>query len=393
MAKHIITCIFVLLGIPLWAQQHQIEPNGREVDVNFLSSYYAQDGDNSAVTGGIGTEKLSNAANVLIINVPIDSIRSISVYGGADYYTSASTDNIDTHVSSASSNDVRGFGTIGYNWKNLEKGEIYTIKAGFSGEFDVISFSAGFNYTKSWNESNTELSLFGQAYIDSWKLIFPKELRGSVNLNNSIRQSYNTGILFSQVLNKRMQLSLSAEAVYMRGLLSTPFHRVYFSDVSSHDIERLPDSRLKIPLSARLNIYPFDNVVIRSYYRYYMDDFGIRANTVEVELPVKLSDAFTISPFYRYHEQTGADYFAPYGSHFTDEQFYSSDYDLSAFSSNKFGIGVRYYPASGLARSKPFFPAHRVFMVKYIEFRGGYYQRSTGLDAIIGSLNVGLSLN
>lgn len=384
--------LFLLVALTLPGQENKIEPNDREVDANFLSSYYAQDGDNSAVTGGIGTEKLSNAANLVIINVPIDSIRSISLYGGADYYTSASTDNIDTHVSSASRSDVRGFGTLGYSWKNLGKGEIYTLKAGVSAEFDVTSFSAGFNYTKSWNESNTELTLFGQAFIDSWRLIFPKELRESVNLDNSIRQSYNTGILFSQILNKRMQLSLSAEAVYMRGLLSTPFHRVYFADVSSHDIERLPDSRFKVPLSARLNIYPFDNVVMRSYYRYYWDDFGIKAHTVELEVPLKLSDAFTLAPFYRHHIQTGANFFAPYGEHFSDEVFYSSDYDLSAFSSNKVGMGIKYYPSYGLARSKPFFPAQRLFMVKYIEFRGAYYQRSTGMNAFIGSLNVGFSL-
>jgi hypothetical protein len=393
MYKVIFILTFFILVTSLFGQENKIEANDRKVDANFLSSYYVQDGDNSAVTGGLGTEKLSNAANVLIINVPIDSIRSISLYGGADYYTSASTDNIDTHVSSASSNDVRGFGTLGYSWKNLKKGEIYTLKAGVSAEFDVTSFSAGFNYTKSWNESNSELTLFGQAYIDSWRLIFPKELRGTVSLDKSIRQSYNAGMLFSQILTKRMQLSLSAEAIYMRGLLSTPFHRVYFADVSNHDIERLPDSRFKVPLSARINIYPFDNTVIRSYYRYYWDDFGIKAHTVEVELPIKLNDALTLSPFYRHHIQTGANYFAPYGEHFTDEVYYSSDYDLSAFSSNKVGMGIKYYPSLGLTRSKPFFPGQRVFMFKYIEFRGAYYQRSTGMNAFIGSLNIGLSLN
>lgn len=31
-------------------------------EVNFFSSYYKQDGNNSAVTGGIGTEKLSDFA-------------------------------------------------------------------------------------------------------------------------------------------------------------------------------------------------------------------------------------------------------------------------------------------------------------------------------------------
>ncbi len=31
-------------------------PDWRTINVDFLNSYYAQDGDNAAVTGGIGTE-------------------------------------------------------------------------------------------------------------------------------------------------------------------------------------------------------------------------------------------------------------------------------------------------------------------------------------------------
>lgn len=38
-------------------------------EVNLVSSYYKQDGNNSAVTGGIGTEKLTDISN--IINVKL----------------------------------------------------------------------------------------------------------------------------------------------------------------------------------------------------------------------------------------------------------------------------------------------------------------------------------
>ena len=34
-------------------------------EANILSSYYHQEGDHSAITGGIGTEKLSDFANVI----------------------------------------------------------------------------------------------------------------------------------------------------------------------------------------------------------------------------------------------------------------------------------------------------------------------------------------
>jgi hypothetical protein len=368
------------------------KPFEREIEFNFLSSYYEQDGNNAAVTGGIGTEKLSNFANVIILNVPIDSTRKVSLYGGADYYSSASTDNIDNNRSSASSSDVRGFGTLSYTKLNLAKGETYTYKVGFSGEYDVLSFNGGFSFTKDWNEANTSLTMAGQVYHDQWQLIYPIELRRSVNLGNSARQSYNGSLTFSQVLGKRAQMSLSGEVIYMNGLLSTPFHRVYFADKQGADIERLPTSRIKFPLSARLNIFPFDPLVLRTYYRYYQDDWGITAHTAEIEMPVKVSKSLTMTPFYRYHTQTGADYFAAYQTHLSTENFYTSDYDLSDLNSQMMGIGIKYYPVYGISRSKPFLKSKRVFMMKYIELRLGYYQRSTGLNGMIGSVNLGFGI-
>lgn len=148
---------------------YQMKANTNEIEANFLSSYYNQDGNNSPVTGGIGTEALTDFANVFIINVPIDSVNAISLFGGADAYTSASSDNIDSNVSSASMNDTRGYGTLSYNRKNLKRSETYGIRAGYSKEFDYQSFSTGFSYTKEWNEGNTELNFTGQAFlINGW---------------------------------------------------------------------------------------------------------------------------------------------------------------------------------------------------------------------------------
>ncbi len=368
---------------------YKMPANSPEIEANFLSSYYHQEGDNGAVTGGIGTEKLTDVANIFTLNVPLDSINSVSLFAGADYYTSASTDAIDFNVSSASVKDVRTFGTLSYSRLNRNRGLTYGAKAGFSVEYDYTSFSGGLSLTKEWNEGNTEVTLSGQAFIDTWKTYFPRELRREVSVPTKNRRSYNTQILFSQILNKRLQVGVSAEMIYMTGLLSTPFHRVYFSDVSKPDIERLPDTRLKLPFGVRLNYFPMDKLVVRSFYRFYYDDFGLMGHTAELETPIKVSETFTFSPFYRFYQQNSADYFAPYQVHTSDQQFYTSDYDLSAFTSHKVGFGIKYNPVYGILRSKPFFKKGKVFKMKYIELRAASYQRSTGLNAYIGSLNIG----
>ncbi len=389
----IIFSSLLLLTITQFAfgqDNYQMKANTDEIEANFLSSYYNQEGNNAAVTGGIGTEALTDVANIFVINVPLDSTLSLSITTGADFYTSASTDNINSNVSSASRKDLRIYSNIGVNKKKLKKGETYGIKVGVSTEYDYKSISGGLSYTKEFNEGNSEVSFTGQVFFDNWDLIFPSELRREVSLPSSDRQSYNGQLVFSQVINKRMQMSISAEAILMKGLLSTPFHRVYFAEQTKADIERLPNSRLKIPVGLRLNYFATDNIIIRSYYRYYNDDWGINAHTASLDIPIKLSPALTVMPFYRYHTQTAADYFAPFKEHSITETLYTSDFDLSALSSHKVGVGIRIAPIYGLARTKFF---KRGFLIKYLEVRGAYYTRDTGLTGFSGSLNLGFTLN
>lgn len=395
MKKHL--CYLVLLigmAQPLAAQSdYRMKGNTDEVDANFLFGYYNQDGNNAAVTGGIGTEALQDYASLLVVNVPLDSVQALSINLGADFYSSASTDNIDNFVSSASSQDLRTYGTVGYTRKNLGRGETFGVGAGFSTEYDYSSVSGRVSYAKEWNEGNSELSANAQAFFDQWSLIYPIELRTSLR-NQALspgRRSYNLQVAFSQVVNKRLQFLLSGEAIYMDGLLSTPFHRVYFVNQTAPDIERLPSTRLKIPLGLRVNYFPFDNFIIRTNYRYYWDDFGVLAHTFELETPIKLGTTFTLYPFYRYHTQTAADYFAPYATHQSAEEFYTSDYDLSALNSQKFGLGIGYAPLYGIGRMN-LAAGKRMLILDKIMLRSAYYTRSTGLTAFLMSIDVSFKL-
>ena len=381
-----------LLVVPLFGQEsgYQMPGYKKEVEASFLSSYYNQDGDNAAVTGGIGTEELTDFSNIITVNIPLDTVQALNLQVGADYYTSASTDNIDNNPSSASSEDIRAYTNIAYSRLDLKRGLNYSVRGGFSIEYDYVSINGGLGIGKEWNEGNTTLQFNVQAFFDTWDLIFPIELRipPRPEVVTDQRRSFNGSLFFSQILNQRLSLGISAEITYMEGLLSTPFHRVYFTP-DELDIERLPGERIKIPLSVRFNYFPFDNVILRSWYRFYTDDFGINAHTVELEVPVKIGTDFVVGPYYRYHTQTTSEYFAPFAAHTASEEFYTSDYDLSELSSHKVGLGLRYSPVFGIARSKM---GQRVAMFKYIELRGAYYSRSTELTAMIVSLGLGMTL-
>lgn len=371
-------------SISVGQSSYRMKGNDKGIDVNFLNSYYHQDGNNSAVEGGIGTEKLDDVASIIIVNIPLDSSKSINVTVGADFYTSASTDMIDADRSSASSKDLRAYFNIGYTQKQLDKGTTYGVRLGLSNEYDYFSINGGLSFAKEWNEGNSEISLQAQAFIDKWRLYFPEELRGEVSVNTKNRNSFNFSAVYSQVITKRLQLAISGEVIYMTGLLSTPFHRVYFNNQSTPDIERLPESRLKIPVSIRLNYFAHEKFAIRSFYRYYTDDFGINAHTASIEIPFKVGSSFSLSPYFRYHTQTGSKYFGAFGEHLLTEEFYSSDYDLSSLNSTQGGVAFSYSPVFGISNSKLL---GRQLSFKAVELRLGYYSRSTGLNAYIGSVN------
>jgi len=319
--------------------------------------------------------------------VPVNERLKLKIDGGADYYSSASTDAIDFDVSSDSAQDTRIHGNFGFSYK-IDDQQTWGARFGGSTEYDYQSLTAGINYNWLSKNENTSVGLSAQAFIDKWDIIYPWEIRREVSLPTDKRQSYNASITFSQVLNKRMQASVQLEATYMNGLLSTPFHRVYFQNQEQAGIEILPSTRLKIPIGLRLNYHVTEHLLARFYYRYYQDDWGMQAHTASVELPIKINRFLSVYPFYRYHTQTAVDYFKPYKEHAVNEEFRTSDYDLAALDSQTYGLGIRYSPAGGIGGFKLPFIKRPVFMMKSVDLKYSHYDRSTGLTANIVSLGL-----
>lgn len=394
--RYPVIIMLLFLGFGLLAQ-NQNNPTKRdtadfkikqinESDISILFSYYSQDGNNSPVTGGIGTEKLSDYTSKVIVNLVLDEKQTVSIDGGFDYYTSASTDNIDRFVSSASSQDIRVHGNIGYSRKaanNLS----YGIKVGGSGEYDYVSAQFSGYVSKIADDGNRSFGLSAQAFLDRWSLIYPQELRGRNWADTDLRRSYSLSASFSQVINKRMQISFTTDLVQQTGLLSTPFHRVYFNDLSTVRVEKLPTERFKVPVGIRFNYYISDLFLLRTYYRYYWDNWGVNAHTAQIEVPIKINRFFSVYPYYRFHSQSSADYFAAYREHNLTNEFYTSDYDLAKLTSHDYGLGIRYSPANGISALQ--IPGlNRILTFKEINLKYGHYSRSTGLNSNIISFGM-----
>lgn len=390
--KRIFITGFALLGLLRVSAQDNIPADSTAYkaqklkleEINLVSSYYKQDGNNSAVTGGIGTEKLTDISNSLDVKFvkygKTGKKHTWDFEVGVDQYSSASSDMVDLSANtSASYSDIRIYPSISYTREDEQKGNTFGAGVSSSTEFDYQSFGGNLSYSKKTRDRNGEFTARFQTYIDQVKLINPIELRPTIgNGGTEGRNTFAGTLSYSQVVNQNFQLLFQADIVSQQGYLSLPFHRVYFNDGSVHQ-ENLPDSRFKIPLAVRASYFLGDNVIIRAYYRYYTDDWKLTSHTADLEVPVKLSPFFSISPFYRYYTQTAVKYFSPYGQHTGSEEFYTSNYDLSKFDSSFYGLGIRIATPNGVFGIKHF---------SALEIRYGHYSRSTNLTSDIVSINI-----
>lgn len=439
-------------------------------EVDFLASYYKQDGDHSAVSGGIGSEELTDITSNIVVAMPMNDDDVLTIDLGISAYSSASSSNINPFNSTGASggggedepgdddNGGAGTGPYGTPWQassgasksdqllaitanyshsSDSRNFIWNADVSFSNEYDYTSVGFGGGIASLFNDKNTELSIKANVYLDQWRPIYPTELHeysiyGSNFLNQGYfsgvsvwdqngqsttnylpsafetvskvnRNSYSASFGLSQVLTKKLQFSVFFDILQQQGLLSTPYHRIYFADKENYyigqpqyidnyespsnigvykladDIERLPDTRFKIPLGARLNYYINERMVLRTYYRFYTDNWDVQSHTASIELPVKISDRFTIFPMYRYYTQIASKYYAPYETHLSTEEFYTSDADLAEFDANQYGFGVSY---------TDIFTGGKIwkFGLKNVDFRFNHYERSDNLSANIATI-------
>ncbi len=465
----------LLIGFQVFAQENDTIAYKKRVlestEIDFLLSYYKQDGSHSSVSGGIGSENLKDLASNITISMPLNDDDVLTVDTGISAYTSASSSNINPFNASgasrngdddddrilykntaaattpigtpwqassgASAQDVLASVVINYAHSSDNRNFLWNTDVAFSNEFDYTSIGFGGGISKLFNDKNSEISAKANVYLDQWRPIYPTELSeygkygsnfrnqgffAGVNIyeqngNNSVqylptkfktwdstaRNSYSLTLSFSQVINKKLQGSVFVDILHQNGKLSTPYHRIYFADKNNFyigntsyianyeneknkgvyrladDIEHLPSTRFKVPFGGRLNYYINEKLVIKTYYRYYWDDWGISSHTASIELPYKITESFTIYPMYRYYTQQQSKYFAPFEKHLSSETFYTSDYDLSSFNANQVGFGFNYtdiYTKTKIWK----------FGLKNIDFRFNHYNRTDGLVANIGTL-------
>lgn len=384
-------------------------------EVNLVSSYYWQNGDHSAIEGGIGSEHVTDLANGLELKLAGYDLNmrknTLTLGMGLDHHTAASQAWVSS-TGASKTGGTRVYPSLNWRRQNETKGTGFGFGVIYSSEYNYHSLGLDAELSAKTHH-NGEFTAKFSTYLDQVKLIRPSEFNtvdtitntsggtvtyttasgrtvtlssgssydggegGKPHIPSSPRDTYTASFSFSQVFDTRMQGAVLLDLVAQNGYLGLPFHRVYFAD-GKDTTESLPSTRYKLPVGVRLNYFAGDNIVLRGYYRFYTDSWGIRSHTASLEVPVKLTPFFSVSPFYRYYVQTATRYFAPYERHTGTDGYWTSNYAYAAFTSSFFGAGIRIAPPAGVFNSS----------LKTIEMRYGHYTQTTDLVSDVISVDL-----
>lgn len=208
------------------------------VEIDLLSSFYSQKGENASVTGGIGNEKLTDFASNIVVSIPIKDDNILTTDLTISAYTSASSSNLNpfTGASSgddddddndgrsiqdgsnttpitgspwvastgASASDVWINGTFGFSHSSDDRNKISGLGISISNEYDYASIGFSGSYAHLFNSKNTEINLKTNVYLDSWKPEYPTELKTYYLTNGNLDADFFEG---TTILNDQGQAS------------------------------------------------------------------------------------------------------------------------------------------------------------------------------------------
>ncbi|MEI6343347.1 MAG: DUF3570 domain-containing protein [Verrucomicrobiota bacterium] len=211
--------------------------------------------------------------------------------------------------------NMRDLRNAGYVEASIRAGRTLTTpQVAYSEESDYQSTGLSLTETIDFNQRNTSLVLGLSRNSDAVKGRFQRTYR--------YRGTWDFLVGINQVLGPRTYATFNVTVGYADGYLSDPYKgvNVYFDlpgDVFDAtpwyavDAEKRPSTKLKQVVFASINhLVPAVNGAVEASYRFHRDDWGVLANTVQVGWAQKLGKRVTVSPIFRYHHQTAADFFA-----------------------------------------------------------------------------------
>lgn len=276
------------------------------------------------------TKDLGRAGTVGLL-LAYDSVSGASPTGEfptGDTISSASSTTSTSNIPKAPFSDTRKAATLSYQRRFGD--HLPSVELSYSRERDYSSTGIGFTDSIDLFGGQSTLR-FGAGKSDAQV----KLLATGEQFDNT-RASAILG--WTQIVGARDIVDVSLSYDKLDGFLSDPYKVVEVGGVLAPD--QRPGTRARWSFIVKYGHAFFAQASLRTSYRYYRDDWGIVAHTLDARWAQRLGGRWIVTPRLRFHTQSSADFFA----FFFDKPAaaMSGDYRLSSLNSWLAGVALSY---------------------------------------------------
>ena len=311
-------------------------------NLDFRYLFYKESGGRTQVSNPtvLLHQDFGETGGQLSLLLGYDTISGASPTGGyptADTVTSASGSSSSTSIPLAQYHDQRKSGSLSYTRKFGS--QLPSVDLSYSKENDYLSHT--------WGAS------------DAWTMAHG---RGTLHLGFSLSSDTVTPVTthvdhpkstdqyaagWTWIAGEKDLFDVSATVMNLSGYLDDPYKIVPVGTGTMP--EHRPDSRARRAVVAKYGHYYTSRAALRTAYRYYWDDWGIHAHTLDLDYDQHLGARWLVSPRLRFYTQNAASFYAV--SLPSAETYMSADYRLSSFNSVLGGLTLSYELRNGLTVS------------------------------------------
>lgn len=259
-------------------------------------------------------------------------------FTGQYYVDSVSAASVDVMATASPYTEERTEYTLGADY--LEGNSILSLSYTNSTENDYEANTLYLGISQEFFGNMTTLSI---GYARGWDTVM--EVGNPSFEEEAERQNYQLGI--TQVLTPNSLMGFNVEVVTDEGFLENPYRVNRYIDPSDptnflNQKERYPDTRTSVAAAVSGRYYLPWRASVRGNYRYFTDDWGIDAHTVEVGYVHGLGPNWTLEGGVRYYVQDQADFYSDLYDYGNSQTHLARDKELSSFTGVTFSAGVEY---------------------------------------------------
>jgi hypothetical protein len=289
-----------------------------------------------------------------------------------DVVTGASPDALDA-VSGSSRRNEAGSLDLTTSYQASEASEV-SVRAAFHVEEPFRSWLLGAGATRAFADGNTTVAGSLNHAFD-WFDRF--DLRGK-RQGGVFRSSTNANLGVTQLLSPTTVGHVGYGLTVQLGEMSNTWNAVPL-ETGELGTERVPRLRQRHALVGRLaQALPW-MAALKGLYRYYRDDWGLRAHTVEAQVSQRLDSHLHLRASYRWDVQSGARFYTR-SAPADPDIWRTADSDLAPFTAETFGVMA--------ALDLDFVPGMENL---HLDLGYDYYVRSNDLHASMYTCSFGMS--